>query len=271
MILFIPLIKQTIEKSLVEKPEGIVIAKLISEIRKACPSIDRQSIKEAIRTLLDDGSLMYVNRLGQTMISTNVNRPVKISERIWIAPPNTSLHDISSGSVLIKISPGIAFGNGIHPTTKMCLKAMDFIFMSGAKIKSMLDIGTGTGILAIAASLLGAEKCIGTDIDACARSEARANIISNSISKQKIDIIDTEIGLLALQPDLVTANLRYPTLISMSDLIASAVNKEGYAILSGMRPEEKEFVCKKYCKKFELLQEYSESGWNALLLKTNTM
>lgn len=263
----IPLIKRIIEDVLAENPEGIVITKLVSEIRKLSPQTDRQAIKEAIRTLLDEGSLMYLTRLGQTMISTNINRPVKISDRIWISPPNTTPHDIAIGEINIKISPGIAFGNGIHPTTKMCLKAMDSLFISCSKIINAIDIGTGTGILAIAAYFLGAKKCIGTDIDACARSEAKANIVCNGISENDVPIVDSDIGSFSPKSDLVTANLRYPTLISLSEVLSSALNTNGFAILSGMRPEEKDVVSNHYSKRFMQLQEFTESGWSALLLK----
>lgn len=262
------LIERKIEESVVERPEGIIISELISEIRKCWPQIDRKTIKEAIRNLLDEGSLMYVNRLGQTMISTNINRPVRVSDRIWITPPNTNAHAIPNDCIFIRISPGIAFGNGIHPTTKMCLKAVDAIFKpNDKKISMVLDIGTGTGILAIAAYLLGAEACIGTDIDVCARTEAKANVAYNDISEKKIEILNTDIDPFSMKFDLVTANLRYPTLISLSPIITSAINPNGFAILSGMRPEEKKAVFKHYEEKFQLLQEFNEFGWSAFLLK----
>lgn len=263
-----PFIEKNIEESVAKRPEGIIISELITEIKKSWPQTDRKIIKEAIRNLLDEGSLMYVNRLGQTMISANINRPVKVSERIWIAPPNTNAQDILHEQILIKISPGIAFGNGIHPTTKMCLKAVDGLFKTNSeKIRMVLDIGTGTGILAIAAYLLGAESCIGTDIDVCARAEAKANIQYNNISEKKIGVLDTNIDAFSTKFDLVTANLRYPTLISLSPIITSAINANGFAILSGMRPEEKEAVFNNYKKKFQLSQEFDEFGWSAFLLK----
>jgi len=262
-------IQGKIRKVIAKKPEGVIISELVSEIQKYAPETSKKTIREAIRSLVDNGFLMYLSRLGQTMISNNINRPVKISERIWIAPPNKcTIDDISNENIIIKISPGIAFGNGVHPTTKMCLQAIDTIFASDAKkIKSVLDIGTGTGVLAIATILLGAETCTGTDIDSCARAEAKLNIITNNISEDKIDISDTDIKMIETKFDFVIANLRYPTLISLSSIIAASTKVAGFVVLSGIRPEEKKLVLDHFMAKFSLLYDLNESGWCALLLE----
>lgn len=264
------LIIRSIEKAIVENAEGIIVGDLISEIRKIIPDADRKKIKEALRILNDAGSIMYLSRLGQTMVSTNINRSVRISKRIWISPPDSSDLKEENGSINIRISPGVAFGNGIHPTTKMCIRAMDAIFAEKDKIfNRVLDMGTGTGILAIAASLLGAETVYATDIDSCARTEASGNLIINGISENRIQISDSE-NCGSDSFELIVANLRYPTLVGMAEKIKESLSPGGYLIFSGFRPEEKTRLLDHYTEKFRLQEEMEENNWAAIILQKAT-
>lgn len=250
-----------------EKPEGISISELTSSLTEQHREVTKKEIRDTIRDEIKNGSLMYVQRLGQTMVCSNINKPVKISERVWIAPPGIDTENDDSDKKIIRIAAGIAFGNGIHPTTRMCLSALDELFKDNKVTKKKaIDIGTGSGILAIGAVLLGAETCIGTDIDACARAEAKANIKHNQINCTKISIDDSGLACKDNDFDLIMANLRYPTLMDLYMEIHRIASAGAYVILSGMRPEEKVKVASQYGSYFKLINEYELSGWSALTM-----
>lgn len=282
---------QNIREAVAEKPEGIITSELSALLLEKYPGTDRKVIRNTIRFLLENEELMFINRLGQSMICLNINKTVKISERVSVSPPgrkkNTDYYGYTSAgltaslpeSVNIIIKQGVAFGNGIHPTTRMCIKAIDGIFShkssgntSCESIISVLDIGTGTGILAICSVLLGAEKCIATDTDPCARTEARQNLEINGIPETRIIICDSDIKQLIdtqIRFDLIAANLRYPTLVSLAPVITGLSARGKYVVLSGMRPDEKEYVIRSFSDAFTVDNEMTENGWSAVTLKRN--
>lgn len=262
-----------IKEAVTDKPEGIIVSELSALLLEKNPGTDRKQIRKTLQHLLENEELMYVSRLGQTMICSNINRPVRISERIFISPPGKKIInavDASPEIINVMIKQGIAFGSGIHPTTKMCLKAMDKVFLHNTGLKSVLDIGTGTGILAITSILFGAEKCIATDTDPCARAEAKENLEINDISKSSIIISDTDMTCFDQKFDLVTANLRYPTLVSLFPAVVSISDSGKFVILSGMRPDEKKNVAEVYSKKFTVVEEMTENEWSALILEKDS-
>lgn len=262
-----------IKEAVADKPEGVIVSELSALLLEKNPGTDRKQIRKTLQHLLENEELMYVSRLGQTMICSNNNRPVRISERIFISPPgkkNLNTADASPEMINVMIKQGIAFGSGIHPTTKMCLKAIDKVFFHNTGLKSVLDIGTGTGILAITSILFGAETCIATDTDPCARAEAKENFEINGISQNSILISDTDMAYFDEKFDLVTANLRYPTLVSLFPAMASISGSGKFIILSGMRPYEKRIVAEVYSENFTVVEDMTENEWSALILEKNS-
>ena len=143
---------------------------------------------------------------------------------------------VATGSIVIKIEPGMAFGTGTHETTRLCLKAIERHFRGG----SLLDVGTGTGILAIAAAKMfpGArvEAC---DTDAEAVEIARENALLNGVGEQ----IDFRVGTVETQTssaDLVCANLTAPVIVELLPALIGATC--GRLILSGILAEQSELV-----------------------------
>jgi ribosomal protein L11 methyltransferase len=104
----------------------------------------------------------------------------RIGER-FVIKPSWREHAARPGDVVIELDPGMAFGTGLHPTTQMCLLALEQHVRPGDRV---LDLGTGSGILAIAAAKLGAAACLATDIDAVAVEAARANVAMNGASER---------------------------------------------------------------------------------------
>lgn len=154
--------------------------------------------------------------------------PIDISERLRIIPP---WEDKDPSRLNIIIDPGMAFGTGHHETTRDCLLLIE---RCSALInrEGFLDIGTGTGILAIAASMLGFKKVIGIDIDPLAIDASKRNVELNNIDN--IDIEEKVARDMEGQFDMIAANLMSEVLISIAGEISRLLNKSGITILSGM-------------------------------------
>lgn len=164
--------------------------------------------------------------------------PVRIGERIVIQPEWEPAEDVRPGDVVITLDPGMAFGTGTHPTTRLCLASLDALVQPGHNV---LDLGTGSGILAIAAAKLGASKVLAVDIDPVAVEAAQENIEKNGTAD---NIIVQQGGLesvvtSARRFDLVVANILARIIIAMTDEhLAEIVRPGGIAIFSGIIAEQ---------------------------------
>jgi ribosomal protein L11 methyltransferase len=162
--------------------------------------------------------------------------PLRIGRRWWIAPPGTPA-PADSTLIPLYLAPGRAFGSGDHPSTQLCLRALERVIRPGA---GLIDLGAGTGVLAIAGAKLGARPVLAVDIDAPAIDEARENLRLNGLTGG----IDARIGSLneALawprppdRPLNIVANILSHVLESfLSQGLASAVSPDGWLILSGI-------------------------------------
>lgn len=182
------------------------------------------------------------------------------TEKFYVYPP---WEDEQAGSELIplEIEPGMAFGTGQHATTQLCLKALENLDVS--HMKSCLDVGTGTGILAIAAHKLGIHKVFATDIEGDAvkatLENAKQNQVDIHVSKQSVP------G--DLQCDLVFANILSVVLEVISADLERALAANGMLILSGILAEEKDTMAAKFTAgSLQLVRDYVQDGWVALCL-----
>ncbi|HEY4485309.1 MAG TPA: 50S ribosomal protein L11 methyltransferase [Nitrospiria bacterium] len=187
----------------------------------------------------------------------------RIGKRLIIIPPWNRRGVKSSGRRIIYISPGMAFGTGTHATTRSCLTLLEHAF--GARpIASLLDIGTGSGILAIAAAKLGARRVIAVEIDPDALSAAKRNV--------KLNRVENRITLRKSMPHrrtfpCVVANLTGPILIELSSAIKKTVRSGGRLILSGLMNSEEEDVLRAYRGSFTILKRKRPREWSAFLLE----
>ena len=167
-------------------------------------------------------------------------------EGILVAPPwdDTGL-DVDTGregdTVRIVIDPGMAFGTGTHETTSMCLKGLKSVLNAG---DSVLDAGTGSGILAIAAALLGAESVVAVEIDADAAESAAGNLVTNGVSG-KVSLINGDLTAEGTLPpgtefDLITANLACFLLEALTPVFKSVLREGGAMLLSGLLDAQEE-------------------------------
>ncbi|MFL5421632.1 MAG: 50S ribosomal protein L11 methyltransferase [Myxococcales bacterium] len=162
------------------------------------------------------------------------HKPLRIGPRVWVHPP----WDVPSGDaglVRVAIDPGMAFGTGSHPTTALCLERLDELLLQrpGADV---LDVGTGSGILAIGAVLLGAARVCGTENDPIALEAARRGAELNGLPPGRIEYVLAEAPRGTF--DIVVANILLNTLVELSPAVASCVAPSGRLVLSGLLAEQ---------------------------------
>jgi len=154
--------------------------------------------------------------------------PIDVGEQLSILPP---WEKSDKNRIPLIIDPGMAFGTGHHETTKACLQLIERFSKTSPKDR-FLDVGTGTGILAIAASRLGFKAVVGVDIDPLAIDAAKRNAELNSL--QNVEILEGAIAGVQGAFDMIAANLMSEVLINIAPEISARLNYTGIAILSGM-------------------------------------
>ncbi len=152
-----------------------------------------------------------------------------------VIKPSWEAYQPVADEVVIELDPGMAFGTGQHATTQLCMEHLRDILdeSSGAKV---LDVGTGTGILAMAAALWGAEAVVGLDNDPVAVEVARQNVARNSLS-EKITIAETAVEDVPQCYDLVVANIVHDVLFAMAPVLWRVTKPGGAVVLSGIQGE----------------------------------
>lgn len=167
--------------------------------------------------------------------------------------------------------PAQAFGTGTHSTTKLCLKAIYNLKKSHKKYKSLLDVGTGSGVLAIGAGLINFKNIKGTDIDPLAIKEARKNTkLNKKIDKINISYTTTSIEKVKDNYDIVVANILANDLINMRDFLKNRLNKNSHLILSGILKEEAKKVIKAFRDiDLKFIKQNNDKEWCALIFTNN--
>ncbi len=189
-------------------------------------------------------------------------KPIKISDRIIIKPTWEPYTKTSETDIIINIDPGMAFGTGTHETTAMCIKLLEKYITPGDDV---LDIGCGSGILAIAASMLDAKSITGIDIDPISVEVSKANITLNGLS-DKISIIQGDLTKgISIMADIVVANLVAELVVLLSDRIRQHLKGKQIFIASGILIEKQEVVAEAMRElDFEILEILNEGDWAAI-------
>ena len=181
--------------------------------------------------------------------------PIRISPRLWIVP--TWHMPADPAAINIALDPGLAFGTGSHPTTRLCLRWLDANLAGG---ETVLDYGCGSGILAIAALKLGAGNAIGVDIDAQAVQASRDNAQANHVRADFFLPDDIRLA----QYDVVVANILTNPLRALAPLLAGATRPGGRIVLSGILAAQAAEVARIYAQWFDLAPAVIEDGWCCL-------
>ena len=182
-------------------------------------------------------------------------QPMRFGQRLWIVPSWHAAPEPDAVNLLL--DPGLAFGTGTHPTTALCLEWLDAQQLQGRQV---LDFGCGSGILAIAALLLGAEQAVGTDIDIQAIEASRDNAGRNGIDPARFPLYLPE-QLPDGQADVVVANILAGPLAELAGQIGERVKPGGLLALSGILVEQAEEVRAAYADKFDLDPTAEKDGW----------
>ena len=156
---------------------------------------------------------------------------MKFGSRLWICPGDETVDE--TDAVVVRLDPGLAFGTGTHPTTALCLEWLDTLDLTG---KRMLDYGCGSGVLAIGAVLLGADRAVAMDIDSQAVRATVDNAISNDV-RDRIQISNHARGI-AGDFDVVVANILAGPLIELAESICAHVKGGCVLALSGILSEQ---------------------------------
>jgi len=181
--------------------------------------------------------------------------PIRVSARLWIVP---SWHQAPDpDAIVLVLDPGMAFGTGSHPTTRLCLEWLERFLRPGA---SILDYGCGSGILAIAAAKLGAREVVGVDIDLQAISAATSNAERNDVSARFANSTEKLVG----QFDIVVANILSNPLRALAPALCAHVRQGGQLVLSGILAEQAEELIGVYSSHIRLSVADTREGWVCL-------
>lgn len=181
-------------------------------------------------------------------------KPIPFGQRLWVCP---SWHKpVDANAVNLMLDPGLAFGTGTHETTSLCLKWLD-----GADIqdKIVIDYGCGSGILAIAAALLGASRVVCVDNDPQALLATRQNAERNQI-QDKIEVYTPE-SVPSLEADIMLANILAGPLVSLSARLSGFTKPGGNIVLSGILKEQAQEVSDAYANGFQMLPAVIDGDW----------
>ena len=190
-------------------------------------------------------------------------KPIKIGERIVICPA-WERYTPAEGEMIIRMDPGMAFGTGTHETTRLVIRLLEKYTKAGCR---MLDVGTGTGILAICASRLGAETCRAYDIDPTAVRVARENIKDSGLTNVTCDQSDLlkQVSLEGGQYDLVCANIVADIIIRMTPDVGRYMKDDAVLLASGIIAERCDDVMECFERNgFKVVEKITDNDWCGL-------
>ncbi len=221
---------------------------VVAILCKASADIGLEQTAEYRIETLDDNDWV---RLTQSQFE-----PIPISPRLWIVPTWHTPADPNAINIIL--DPGLAFGTGSHPTTRLCLRWLDSNLQGG---ETVLDYGCGSGILAIASLKLGAAHAVGVDVDLQAVSSSRANAIANQAKNVGFYLPD---HAPQTSYDVVVANILTNPLRLLAPLLAKATRAGGKIVLSGILEEQAQDVMNIYQQWFDLDIPVFSDGWSCL-------
>lgn len=194
-------------------------------------------------------------------------KPLRIGRRLIILPTWEDV-PVLPDQLLLRIDPGMAFGTGGHETTRLCLELLEKIIDSFASVPpSLLDLGTGSGILAMAASLLGAGRILALDIDPDAVEVARENLLLNRL-EEEIECGTTPLESVAECFDIILANILAEELVRLAPSLSAHLNPGGVLILSGILAEKEELISGGFAREpLRFVETTSEGEWVAMIYR----
>ena len=226
-------------------------------------------IKEKIRNLTEFGlsigsgtvELSNVNQEDWESAWKQYFKPVHVTDRI-VVKPEWEEYSPQEGEIVIEIDPGMAFGTGTHETTSMCINQIEKNLKAGDRV---IDIGSGSGILSMAAVLLGAEKATGVDLDPVAVRVALENVELNNL-QDKIEILHGNLTDVSREKaDIVVANIMADIILILLEDVREFIKDDGLFISSGIIQEKRAAVEARLLEKnFSIVEVETKGEWCAI-------
>lgn len=192
--------------------------------------------------------------------------PIEIGEKLLIRPVWRDDYD-PKGRIVLHLEPGIAFGTGTHETTRLCLKALERYVTDGATV---LDVGCGSGILAVASLLLGAKSAVGIDIDELAVKASVENAERNGVSDRYTAIHGNLANEVTGTYDIITANIVADAIIMLSGDIEKHMHRNTVYIMSGIIDSRLDDVLNALPGSLEVIERTEDKGWYCIIAKLAT-
>jgi ribosomal protein L11 methyltransferase len=189
-------------------------------------------------------------------------RPMQFGRRLWVCP--SWLEPPEPDAINLLLDPGLAFGTGTHPTTALCLTALESLALQDAVV---VDYGCGSGILAVAGSKLGAREVLGVDNDPQALAATIENARRNDVPDDAITVAlpgAYDQAYWSQRADLVVANILAGPLIELSETLLALLKPEGTLLLSGLLANQAEVICEHYRTKVPITVTGADEGWVCL-------
>ncbi|MBR9982312.1 MAG: 50S ribosomal protein L11 methyltransferase [Desulfatitalea sp.] len=266
------LLKDWIRHLLSQTCQRIPPPELIRTLRNQFPGVNSLQIRHVIQEMVESQELLYTHHFSISHLEWNHLRPLHVSPRIVLSGgAGGFLQD--TNEIVIRLKGGGAFGSGDHPTTRLSLAAIDAARdltgdMWGRLGGAALDVGTGTGVLAIASVLLGMPRALGVDLDPLSCREACANVRLNGL-QERIQIIAGSMGV--VRPgkfELLMANLRPPTLCAMMPTFETVSRQGAIWVLSGFRTGEAESLKLRLPPGYGCVYAKTSLDWGAMVIKS---
>lgn len=181
--------------------------------------------------------------------------PMQFGKRLWVCPSWREAPE--PDAVNLMLDPGLAFGTGTHPTTALCLEWLDGQELNGAQV---IDYGCGSGILGIAALLLGARHVMAVDIDPQALTATADNLTRNQLPSERLNAY-LPLNAPKLEADVLVANILAGPLCELAPTLAERVRPGGHILLSGLLSQQADELISTYSKWFEMDTPGEREGW----------
>ncbi len=193
-------------------------------------------------------------------------KPIRLTDSLLIKPTWEEV-DTQPNDVVIELDPGMAFGTGTHPTTILCLKALEGLVQPNDQV---LDVGTGSGVLSIAAAKWGAKAVLALDLDEVAVKSAQFNVnlnkVQDRVQVKQNDLVKTIVG----PYEVIVANILAEIVVKLIEDAKPLLTQDGYLVLSGIIEKKQRLVEDKLLEsQFTILRTFKEEDWVAIVAKRN--